>query len=176
MLHKTWNLFFIGWKTFSQKEKRLVTSIFFFYQNVCKSYFSYSHQKSVLSIEHLTHSHTMTPWRPWGTSLSKTQGKRRNCPSRAIARHEQFLLFPVFFIRFDTFLQFSSNLKLSSANSLSLEESKICHLVMGSGIKTLCDNYVLLTISRLGNIISIFSWSQYLIHKYFNSHLFTFNR
>ena len=31
----------------------------------------------------------------------------------------------------DNFLPFSSNLKLSSANSFSLEESKICRLVMG---------------------------------------------
>ena len=30
----------------------------------------------------------------------------------------------------DNFLSFSSNLKLSSANSFSLEESKICRLVM----------------------------------------------
>ena len=48
-----------------------------------------------------------------------------------IARNEQFLLFPVFSTRLDNLLPFSSNLKLSSANSLSLEESKICHLVMG---------------------------------------------
>ena len=31
----------------------------------------------------------------------------------------------------DNFLPFSSNLKLSSANSFSLAESKICRLVMG---------------------------------------------
>ena len=48
-----------------------------------------------------------------------------------IARKEQFLLFPVFSTRFDNFLPFSSNLKLSSANSFGLEESKICRLVMG---------------------------------------------
>ena len=39
-----------------------------------------------------------------------------------IARDEQFLFFPW------CFLSFSSNLKSSSANSLSLEESKICRL------------------------------------------------
>ena len=33
--------------------------------------------------------------------------------------------------RLDNLLPFSSNLKLSSANSFSLEESKICRLVMG---------------------------------------------
>ena len=37
----------------------------------------------------------------------------------------------VFSTRFDNLLPFSSNLKLSSANSFSLEESKICRLVMG---------------------------------------------
>ena len=48
-----------------------------------------------------------------------------------IARNEQFLLFPtVFSTHMDNFLPFSSNSKLSSANSFSLEESKICHLVM----------------------------------------------
>ena len=34
-------------------------------------------------------------------------------------------------VRLDNFLPFSSNLKLSSANSFSLEGSKICRLVMG---------------------------------------------
>ena len=48
-----------------------------------------------------------------------------------IAHYEQFLLFPVFSTHLDSFLLFSSNLKSSSANSFSLEESKICHLVMG---------------------------------------------
>ena len=49
-----------------------------------------------------------------------------------IARNEQFLFFPTLFsTRLDNFLPFSSNLKLTSANSLSLEESKICRLVMG---------------------------------------------
>ena len=49
-----------------------------------------------------------------------------------IAHNEQFLLFPpVFSTRLDNFLPFSSNLKLTSANSFSLEESKICRLVMG---------------------------------------------
>ena len=48
-----------------------------------------------------------------------------------IAHNEQFLLFPVLFTHLDNFLLFSSNLKLSSANSFSLEESKICRLAMG---------------------------------------------
>ena len=47
-----------------------------------------------------------------------------------IARKKQFLLFPVFSTRLDNFLPFSSNFKLSSTNSFSLEESKICQLLM----------------------------------------------
>ena len=58
-------------------------------------------------------------------SFEKTVGKGE------IARNEQFLLFPVFTTRVENFLSFSSNLKLSSANSFSLEESKICHLGKG---------------------------------------------
>ena len=45
-----------------------------------------------------------------------------------IAHNKQFLLFPQCF---QNFLPFSSKLKLPSANSLSLEESKICHLGKG---------------------------------------------
>ena len=43
-----------------------------------------------------------------------------------IALKEQFLLFPLFSTRLENFLPFSLNLKLLSANSFSLEESKIC--------------------------------------------------
>ena len=46
---------------------------------------------------------------------------------------EQFLLFPQGFLPVRrTFFPFSSNLKLSSATSFSLEESKICRLGKGS--------------------------------------------
>ena len=50
-----------------------------------------------------------------------------------IAHNEQRAISPfptVFSTCLDNFLSFSSNLKLSSANSFSLEESKICRLVM----------------------------------------------
>ena len=75
----------------------------------------------------LTHSHTMTPFdAPGKQAFGKHCGKRRNCSLRAISP------FPtVFSTRLDNFPSFLSNLKLSSGNSLSLEESKICHLVMG---------------------------------------------
>ena len=43
-----------------------------------------------------------------------------------IACYKQFLLFPQFSFRLENFLPFSSDLKLLSANSFSLEESRIC--------------------------------------------------
>ena len=53
-------------------------------------------------------------------------GKRRNCSQRAISP------FPtVFSTRLESFLPFSSNLKLSSANSFIWEESKMCRLGKG---------------------------------------------
>ena len=80
------------------------------------------HQPSPTVVS-LTHSHTMTPF--------DAPGKQ------AFLKHwekEKLLAispFPtVFSTRLDNFLPFSSNLKLSSANSFSLEESKICRLVM----------------------------------------------
>ena len=49
-----------------------------------------------------------------------------------IARNEQFLLFPQCFLSvWITFCHFHYNLLLSSANSSSLEESKICRLEKG---------------------------------------------
>ena len=49
-----------------------------------------------------------------------------------VARNEQFLLFPqCVFTLLENFLPLSLNVKLSSANSFSLEESKICHLEKG---------------------------------------------
>ena len=49
-------------------------------------------------------------------------GKRRNCSLQAISP------FPTVFSNLlEIFLPFSSSLRLSSANSFSLEESRICH-------------------------------------------------
>ena len=58
----------------------------------------------------------MTPFDAPEKPFENTVGKGE------IAGNDNFL---------DNFLPFSSNLKLSSANSFSLEESKICRLVMG---------------------------------------------
>ena len=68
----------------------------------------------------LTHYHTITPLTPLGNKpFENAVGKGE------IARSEQFLLFAMFSTSLDNLL-----LKLLSANSFSLEESKICRLVM----------------------------------------------
>ena len=54
-----------------------------------------------------------------------------------IACNKQFLLFPVFSTLLETCPPFSSNLKLSFANSLSLEESKILSFWERVKVKTL---------------------------------------
>ena len=74
----------------------------------------------------LTHSHTMTPFdAPGKQAFWKYCGKRRNCSKWAISP------FPtVFSTCLDNFLPFSSSLKLWPANSFSLEECKICRLVI----------------------------------------------
>ena len=75
--------------------------------------------------------------------------ERKNCSSRAISP------FPtVFSTLFENFLPFSASLKLSSANSFSLKESKICRLgpcfyvssVQLSVLKTLLEKDKLLII------------------------------
>ena len=85
------------------------------------------YMSAILWEKGLTHSHTKTPFdAPGKQAFWKHCGKRRNCSSQAISP------FPtVFSTCLDNFLLFSSNLKLSSANSFSLEESKICRLVKG---------------------------------------------
>ena len=62
----------------------------------------------------------------WGTSLLKHYGKRRNCLWQAISP------FPIVFsTHLENSQPFSSNLKLLSENSFSLEESEICRLGNG---------------------------------------------
>ena len=56
---------------------------------------------------------------------------------KALCEKEKFLLFPLYFLPIRRiFLPFSSNLKLSSANSFSLEESEIRRLTTGQGTLT----------------------------------------
>ena len=72
----------------------------------------------------LTLSHTMAPF--------DAPGKQAFVGKGEIGRNEQILLFArFFFFLLKNFQPFSSNLKLSSANSFSLEESKICRLGKG---------------------------------------------
>ena len=72
------------------------------------------------------------PNKPYFTGLSAGQVFENIAGKGEIARNEQFLLFPtVFSSLLENFLPFSSKLKMSSAKSLSLEESKICRLEEG---------------------------------------------
>ena len=58
------------------------------------------------------------------------------CGNGLIARNEQLFLLPQCFLPVvNNFLLFSSNLKLLSAKSFNLEESKICRLVMSKTIR-----------------------------------------
>ena len=71
------------------------------------------------------------PNKPWfllvcSTSLLKTLREKEKLLKRAI-----FPFPTVFSTRLDNFMPFSSNFKLSSANSFSLEVSKICRLEKG---------------------------------------------
>ena len=69
---------------------------------------------------------TNKPWFLRVCTLLKTLEKGE------IARDEQFLHFPQSFLSvWENYLPFSSNLKLSSANFFSLEESKVCRLGKG---------------------------------------------
>ena len=86
-------------------------------------------QSKLLSFgNELTHSHTMTHFdAPGKQAFRKHCVKRRNCLLQAISPFP-----PVFSNLLGNFLPILSNLKMSSANSFSLEESKICRLVKRS--------------------------------------------
>ena len=87
----------------------LVNSIFFFSQNI------FQRQQQSLTLSQTSHSFYMSS----AQVFRKHCGTRRNCSYRAISP------FPsLFFACLDNFLPFSSNIKLSYANSLSLEEFK----------------------------------------------------
>ena len=61
-----------------------------------------------------------------GFYVSAVQSFENTAGKGEIVLNEKFLLFPVFSTCLENFLLFSSNLRLSSANSFSLEETKIC--------------------------------------------------
>ena len=70
--------------------------------------------------------HNDTFWRPWETSFLKTLWEKEK-----MLVTSNFSFSHSVFYRWNNFLPFSSNFKLSSAKSFNLEESKICRLVMG---------------------------------------------
>ena len=70
------------------------------------------------------------PNKPWFLCVYSTSLLENTMGKGEIVRNEQFLLFQQFSTHLESFLPFSSNLKLS-ANSLSFEESKICRLGKG---------------------------------------------
>ena len=72
------------------------------------------------------------PNKPWFLRVCSISLMKTLWGKGEIARNEQFLLFPtVFSTCLENFKPFSLNLKLSSASSFSLEESKICRLGKG---------------------------------------------
>ena len=97
-----------------------------FYKEILKT------EDFLMSILHVSSKLTPFPNKPWFLrvcciSLLKTLEVKGE-----IAHNEQFLPFPKCFLPIlKNFLPFSPNLKSSSANSFSLEESKISRLGKG---------------------------------------------
>ena len=117
-LEVTWNLHCLPWSACSHIA---VKCIHFYHVNE-----PYSGKSEPNPFQH-----NDTFWRPWETSLLKTLWEKEKLlvTSNLLQAISPFPT--VFSTHSDNFLPFSSNLKLSSANSFSLEESKICRLVMG---------------------------------------------
>ena len=99
--------------------------------NACAKVMTYVSLRSMnrLTINSFPHNDTLLT--PMGNKHFENKRFENTVGKGEIAHNEQFLLSPVFSTRLDKFLPFSSNLKLSSANSFSLEKSKFCRLVMG---------------------------------------------
>ena len=87
----------------------------------CRLHYNLSYIKSSVKHNINPFQHNDTFICPWKTSLLKTLWEKEKLLVRST----------MFSTRLDNFLPFLSNLKLSSANSFSLEESKICRVVMG---------------------------------------------
>ena len=127
--------FFLSYQSFSVFHKTNSTIVVIFV--VCK----WCHAERFKMCSPGIHSFTkrqrlnLFPNKPWFLRVcSKCLLKKKNTAGKGeIARNEQFLLFPqCFSICLETnFLPCSSNLKSSSANSFSLEKSKMCRLPKG---------------------------------------------
>ena len=76
------------------------------------------------------------PHKPWFLPLCCTSLLKTWLGKGEIARNEQFLLFPTVFSNcLENFLPYLSNLKMSSANSFSLDKSEV--LLIGKGLKSI---------------------------------------
>ena len=110
-------------KTLQEKEKMLLTSFFFFSHNVVYPIMEKLHHLSHIKIS----SHAFNPFqnKTWflhvcSRSSLKTLRQKEKLLLRAISP------FPsVFSTCSESFLPFSSNSKMSSANSFSIDQSKI---------------------------------------------------
>ena len=72
------------------------------------------------------------PKKPWFSRVCSTKCSENTIGKGEITHNEQFLLFPQSFLPiFENFWRFCQISKLLAANSLSLEESKICGLEKG---------------------------------------------
>ena len=99
------------------------------------------------------------PNKPWFLHVCSISLSKTLCEKGKNAHNEQFLLFPsVFSTCFENFLPFSSKSVLSSANSFSLEESKICRLEKGLA------DLIILGIARLWKEMAQISRLFFYVH------------
>ena len=102
-------------------------------QHIIVNSFPYKKSLDLSKLKAFADDNLLNPFpnKPWflrfcSTSLLKTLWEKEK-----LLLTSNFSFSHTVFYSFKTFLPFSSNLKLLSANSFSLEESIICHLVKG---------------------------------------------
>ena len=70
--------------------------------------------------------------KPWFFTCLQYKCFENTVGKGGIAHNKQFLLYPTVFSTYlESILPFSSNIESLSPNSISLDESKICHLGKG---------------------------------------------
>ena len=77
------------------------------------------------------------PNKPWFLSVCSTSFSKTLWKKEKLLFMSNFSFSQCFYL-LENFLPFSSNSKLSSANSFNLEESKICHLGKGKDCTKIC--------------------------------------
>ena len=133
------------------------TFILSFLENICSKWKKFVSEQFLILSKYIFLYLTLSQTSP-GFYISAVQvfrkhcGKRRNCSEQAISP-----IPTVFSIHLENFLPFSSTLKLSSANSFNLEESKICPLGRGSLMLFTIQLRVLMT---LGKILLKIVWEK----------------